>query len=245
MASSVKICPGVGGPSLGLEHAEFEYEALEAFGVACCNTLRFNRPSWLVAEGGACAFSDESFRRVDLLAGGVPCPSISRPGRPMGENDLFPATLRLASEARPHVVMLENAHGFLSTVFDGYREKHKPPLNESTGQMCRAGAGGTYSCGGNRNLRRYIGHITDQLQGEVDDEASLRGRLSSMRRRCTQPHRGTAFKSHTLGTGSPSHRKRPSGFSASPRSRSLFPGGADGEPPRTGRRRQTRRFESF
>ena len=70
---------------------------------ACCNTLRFNRPGWLVVEGDVCAFHGERFRGVELLAGGVPCPPFSKAGKQLGKNDerdLFPEAIRLVDEIR-------------------------------------------------------------------------------------------------------------------------------------------------
>jgi len=131
MISCVEICAGAGGQSVGLETAGFGHEALVEIDAACCNTLRFNRPGWLVVEGDVCAFSGKRFEGVDLLAGGVPCPPFSKAGKQLGkddERDLFPEALRLVDEIRPSAVMLENVRGFLDNRFSEYRAELKARL---------------------------------------------------------------------------------------------------------------------
>lgn len=124
--TSVEICAGAGGQSLGLERAGFEHEALVEIDDACCATLRINRPQWNVLHGDVTQFDGRPYRGVDLLAGGVPCPPFSVAGKQLGakdERDLFPEALRLTEEIRPRAVMLENVRGFLSPDFDGYRKR--------------------------------------------------------------------------------------------------------------------------
>jgi DNA (cytosine-5)-methyltransferase 1 len=63
--------------------------------------------------------------KVDLFAGGVPCPPFSRAGRQLGaddDRDLFPTAIRLIEECQPKAVMLENVRGLLSGQFDEYRQ---------------------------------------------------------------------------------------------------------------------------
>lgn len=124
--TSVEICAGAGGQSLGLERAGFEHEALVEIDDACCATLRSNRPQWNVLHGDVTKFHGRPFRGVDLLAGGVPCPPFSVAGKQLGardERDLFPEALRLTDEIRPRAVMLENVRGFLDAGFEGYRKR--------------------------------------------------------------------------------------------------------------------------
>lgn len=124
--TSVEICAGAGGQSLGLERAGFEHEALVEIDDACCATLRANRPQWNVLHGDVTRFDGRPFRGIDLLAGGVPCPPFSVAGKQLGakdERDLFPEALRLTDEIRPRAVMLENVRGFLDPNFEGYRKR--------------------------------------------------------------------------------------------------------------------------
>ena len=124
--TSVEICAGAGGQSLGLERAGFEHEALVEIDDACCATLRVNRPQWNVLHGDVTKFDGRPYLGVDLLAGGVPCPPFSVAGKQLGakdERDLFPEALRLTDEIRPRAVMLENVRGFLDPSFESYRKQ--------------------------------------------------------------------------------------------------------------------------
>jgi DNA (cytosine-5)-methyltransferase 1 len=123
--TSLEICSGAGGQALGLEIAGFHHTALVEIDAAACATLRFNRPSWNVIEADVATFSGLPFRgKIDLFAGGVPCPPFSKAGKQLGasdERDLFPEALRLVSEIRPRAVMLENVRGLLDPIFEPYR----------------------------------------------------------------------------------------------------------------------------
>lgn len=123
---SIEICAGAGGQALGLEQAGFNHSSLIELDVHACQTLRFNRPNWLVTQGDLREYQAQSFQGIELLAGGVPCPPFSKAGKQLGhedERDLFPEAIRLVSECKPKAVMLENVRGLLDTVFDEYRTK--------------------------------------------------------------------------------------------------------------------------
>src|SRR4051812_26417769 len=99
--TSLEICAGAGGPALGLEAAGFFHEALVEIDPWAAETLRLNRPSWNVV--GPCRNQRPPFDggtgdlrvfdathwagRIDLLAGGVPCPPFSKAGRQLGGDD--------------------------------------------------------------------------------------------------------------------------------------------------------------
>lgn len=124
--TSVEVCSGAGGQALGLEQAGFDHLQLVELDPAACATLRLNRPHWDVSEMDLRLYSGSSFKGVDLIAGGVPCPPFSKAGKQLGhedERDLFPEAVRLVDECRPMAVMLENVRGMLDTVFDDYRAK--------------------------------------------------------------------------------------------------------------------------
>lgn len=122
----VEICAGAGGQALGLEEAGFDHLALVEIDKTACATLRLNRPHWTVVESDVSKFDGRPFKgRVDLLAGGVPCPPFSVAGKKLGrhdERDLFPEALRLAEEILPSAVMLENVKGLLEEGFAEYRK---------------------------------------------------------------------------------------------------------------------------
>ncbi len=127
--SSLEICAGGGGQALGLEHAGFEHQALVEIERHYCNTLRLNRPEWPVFEKDLRDFVQNdarSFKGVDLLAGGLPCPPFSIAGKQLGDRDdrnLFPVMLDLVDETRPRAVMIENVRGMLNAVFEDLRQK--------------------------------------------------------------------------------------------------------------------------
>lgn len=123
--SSLEVCAGAGGQALGLEAAGYEHEALVEIDHHCCQTLKHNRPSWTVHEADLNEFSAKKYRGIDLFAGGLPCPPFSIAGKQLGERDernLFPAALRIIDETKPRAVLIENVRGFLSPVFEDYRE---------------------------------------------------------------------------------------------------------------------------
>jgi DNA (cytosine-5)-methyltransferase 1 len=75
--TSIEICAGAGGQAIGLEKAGFDHIALVELEAIACDTLRFNRPKWNVINKDVKEFSAKQYKKVDLLAGGVPCPPFS------------------------------------------------------------------------------------------------------------------------------------------------------------------------
>ena len=131
--TSIEICAGAGGQALGLEQANFEHAVLVENDPYPCATLRHNRPDWTVIEDRVENFEASSWRGIDLLAGGVPCPPFSKAGKQLGSSDardLFPEALRLVEECEPRAVMLENVRGLLDSRFDSYREVIRSRLRQ-------------------------------------------------------------------------------------------------------------------
>lgn len=136
--TSIEICAGAGGQALGLERAGFEHLALVEIDGWACETLREHRPSsgqqWPVYEADVHDFDGRPWRnKVDLLAGGVPCPPFSIAGKQLGEEDdrdLFPQALRLVEEINPRAVLLENVKGLGQRRFDSYRGQIIAKLND-------------------------------------------------------------------------------------------------------------------
>lgn len=124
--TSFEICAGAGGQALGIEQAGFEHRGLVEIDAHCCATLRLNRPQWAVHQADLEQFDGRPwYRKVDLLAGGVPCPPFSKAGKQLGaldERNLFPAAIRLVSEIQPRAVLFENVRGLLDAAFADYRE---------------------------------------------------------------------------------------------------------------------------
>lgn len=136
--TSIEICAGAGGQAIGLEKAGFEHLALVELETIACETLRFNRPKWNVINKDVKEFSAKEYKKVDLLAGGVPCPPFSIAGKQLGhldERDLFPEALRLVRECNPKAVMLENVRGILDIKFKEYRGKILSELHKM-GYQC-------------------------------------------------------------------------------------------------------------
>ncbi len=136
LLTSVEICAGAGGQAYGLEQAGFRHLALVENDKWCAETLRA-RPAWrsAVREVDVREWRASPFQgKVDLFAGGVPCPPFSRAGQQRGgddERDLFPVAIDLIRECEPRAVMLENVRGLLSPKFDEYRANVvEAPLRE-------------------------------------------------------------------------------------------------------------------
>jgi DNA (cytosine-5)-methyltransferase 1 len=128
---SLEICAGAGGTAIGLERAGFTHVGLVENDPHACATLRHNRPAWNVVEADVRLVKASEFQSFDLLSGGVPCPPFSKAGRQLGaedERDLFPQILRLAEEALPKAIMVENVRGLLDPVFEDYRKRIQKEL---------------------------------------------------------------------------------------------------------------------
>ena len=124
--TSMEICAGGGGQALGLEEAGFEHVVLVEIEPLACQTLKINRPHWNVAQGDLRNFTAKHYNgKIDLLAGGVPCPPFSVAGKQFGhldDRDLFPEAIRLIKECNPKAVLLENVRGLLDVKFENYRQ---------------------------------------------------------------------------------------------------------------------------
>lgn len=130
---AIEFCAGAGGQALGLEQAGFAHAALVEIERDFAASLKFNRPAWDVRTEDMNHFVGSTFRGVELLTAGLPCPPFSVAGKQLGENDdrnLFPAALRLVDEIKPRAIMIENVRGFLSAVFEDYRLSLKESLRK-------------------------------------------------------------------------------------------------------------------
>ena len=125
MPTCLEICAGAGGQALGLHAAGFEHLALVECEKKYCEVLSSNMPGWNVLCEDVRDFDGSPYRgKVDLFAGGVPCPPFSVASKQLGrddERDLFPEAIRLVREIAPKALLLENVRGFLSDKFLDYR----------------------------------------------------------------------------------------------------------------------------
>lgn len=127
--TSVEVCAGAGGQALGLHQAGFDHLALVELDGDACRTLRHNGRKWgwadRVHECDLRTWAPPSgLPKVDLVAGGVPCPPFSIAGKQLGhedERDLFPALMDLVEQLAPRAVQAENVRGLLGARFDDYR----------------------------------------------------------------------------------------------------------------------------
>jgi DNA (cytosine-5)-methyltransferase 1 len=124
--STLELCAGAGGQSLGLEQAGIEHVGLIEIDAHACATLRLNRPSWNVLEQDLTTLTNVSaFKGVDIVSGGLPCPPFSKAGKQLGHKDernLFPTAIDIVDQLRPRAVMIENVRGILDAVFEDYRK---------------------------------------------------------------------------------------------------------------------------
>ncbi|MGW4126001.1 DNA cytosine methyltransferase [Nocardia sp. NPDC004711] len=137
----VEICAGAGGQALGLEHAGFAHELAIELDPMASATLRANR-DWAVITGDVAdpeVWKEAQRRklalpeRIDLLAGGVPCPPFSIAGKQLGaddERDLFAWGVEQCAHLRPKALLLENVRGLSMPRFAGYRQHVLDRLGE-------------------------------------------------------------------------------------------------------------------
>ncbi|MEU7556538.1 DNA (cytosine-5-)-methyltransferase [Streptomyces sp. NPDC044571] len=141
---SVEICAGAGGQASGLHQAGFDHAALVEWDAHAVETLKANVgtwPGWTQEKVDALRPSDVrrflgsrehreiqalGEKKIDLLAGGVPCPPFSLAGKQLGkddERDLFPDMLKIVDDLKPRAIMIENVRGILEPpeVFIEYR----------------------------------------------------------------------------------------------------------------------------
>ncbi|WP_424861128.1 DNA cytosine methyltransferase [Streptomyces sp. MMS24-I29] len=147
--TSVEICAGAGGQAIGLHAAGFKHLALVEIDEYAATTLVNNIKtldgwSWERENCDIINGDVNEFRplpaglkkssnilgghllrgKLDLLAGGVPCPPFSHAGKQLGkddERDLFPRMLQLVDDLLPRAVMIENVRGIKDTKFSDYR----------------------------------------------------------------------------------------------------------------------------
>ncbi len=119
-----EFCAGAGGQAIGLSEAGFRHAGLIELDKDAAATLSRNFGDALVTCGDMREVPVVSFKGVDMIAAGLPCPPFSVAGQQLGpddERDLFPTALRIVQASRPKAVMIENVRGFLDSRFDSYR----------------------------------------------------------------------------------------------------------------------------
>jgi DNA (cytosine-5)-methyltransferase 1 len=122
---------GAMGLDLGLEAAGWHASLAVEIAPVFCQTIGLNRPSIRVLQSDVAALSGHKLQalmetpEVDLMVGGPPCQSFSTGGNRAALNDprgnaIF-QYLRLVSEVRPKVFVLENVANLVTAAI-----KHRP-----------------------------------------------------------------------------------------------------------------------
>ncbi|MGE3821551.1 MAG: DNA cytosine methyltransferase [Isosphaeraceae bacterium] len=129
---SVELFSGAGGLALGTGMAGFEHAAVVEFDHDCCETLRLNQTlgyeflkDWRIIESDVRSLAYDTFGRVELIAGGVPCQPFSLGGKHRAhedERDMFPEFARAVAALRPRAFLVENVKGLLRGSFADYFE---------------------------------------------------------------------------------------------------------------------------
>lgn len=130
---SIELFTGAGGLALGISMAGFDHLAVLERDHDSCETLRYNKSRgvehvkhWQICEGDIKQFEfANSFRSVDLIAGGVPCQPFSLGGKHKAYDDardMFPEFSRAVTELRPKAFIVENVKGLLRQSFADYFE---------------------------------------------------------------------------------------------------------------------------
>lgn len=134
MYTSLELCAGAGGQALGLHQAGFKHIALIDNDAPACATLRLNNAEHRLGWGEiieedlnvfATSCASKYSGKIDLVAGGVPCPPFSKAGKQLGQDDdrdLFPVALEIVKKTKPKAVLIENVAGLLDAKFAEYRK---------------------------------------------------------------------------------------------------------------------------
>lgn len=127
--TSLEICAGAGGLTMGLNAAGFTPVALVENNRHACMTLRTNRPGWRVLEMDMRDFVAEEHPYVydvDLLAAGLPrvkSQAAIKRAEDRYERELLEATVWLVAEVGPRAVLIENVPALVSSdAFEDIRE---------------------------------------------------------------------------------------------------------------------------
>lgn len=142
---AISLFSGAGGMDIGFEQAGFEIAVSVELDSACCETLRYNRPSLKVLEADISKVSGDEIlelaglKRTEptIVIGGPPCQSFSLAGKRLGMEDdrgklLFEFT-RIVREILPVVFVMENVKGMLNwskgEAIEAVKNEFEQPIN--------------------------------------------------------------------------------------------------------------------
>lgn len=115
----IELFSGAGGLALGLDKAGLNTVLLNEIDRNACETLRKNKPDWLIKEGDVTEIDFSPYKgKVDIVAGGFPCQAFSYAGNRLGFKDargtLFYEFARAVHEVQPLICIGENVRGLLN-----------------------------------------------------------------------------------------------------------------------------------
>ena len=119
---SVELFAGAGGLALGIERAGFEHSVVVEMDDRACATLGLNT-DWPVVSDDVRVLDYSEYAGIDLISGGPPCQPFSRGGQHRAardQRDMFPATIKAISTARPRAFLVENVAGLTRPKFADY-----------------------------------------------------------------------------------------------------------------------------
>lgn len=127
---ALSLFSGGGGLDLGFERAGYAHVASLDILEEAGETLRRNRPGWVVKSGEEGDVTRVDWRAwrglVDVIHGGPPCQPFSVAGRqrgPRDERDMFPAFVRAVLGVEPRAFVAENVAAVGGRKFRPYLEE--------------------------------------------------------------------------------------------------------------------------
>lgn len=128
--SAVSLFSGGGGLDLGFELAGFEHAGSWEIVEAAAQTLKANRPAWLVHGGESGDVRNVDWRHlsgaIDVVHGGPPCQPFSSAGNQLGaldKRDMWPEFVRAVLEIQPRAFVAENVAALSHERFRAYRDE--------------------------------------------------------------------------------------------------------------------------
>jgi DNA (cytosine-5)-methyltransferase 1 len=130
----LELFTGAGGLAMGLGRAGFSHAGLVEFNHDACETMRYNSrlpesplASWPIIESDTRSILDfgDSFKDINVVAGGPPCQPFSIGGKARGardNRDMFPEAVRAVRQTHPQAFIFENVKGLLRESFADYFE---------------------------------------------------------------------------------------------------------------------------
>ncbi|MEM1260379.1 MAG: DNA (cytosine-5-)-methyltransferase, partial [Bacteroidota bacterium] len=122
----ISLFSGAGGMDIGFEQAGFEIVLAVEKDLACCNTLKKNKPDLNVLQGDVSELTGKeilnlaNLKRTEaaMVIGGPPCQSFSLAGKRKGMDDergkLVLEFARLVKEILPVAFVMENVKGMVN-----------------------------------------------------------------------------------------------------------------------------------